>query len=89
MSHEVERELNPESPEGRKDNRDVADRLKCPICKKIFEQDSRMPDDVEGDKSAHLKYIEHFGENHSEKSFIAHQAIPVESETREEVTATV
>lgn len=89
MSHEVGRALGEESPEGMKDNRDFADKLKCPICGQEFEQDSKIPEDQPGDKTAHLKYLEHFGESHSEKSFINNQAVPVESETVEEVTATV
>ncbi|MFB6115318.1 MAG: hypothetical protein ABEK04_03420 [Candidatus Nanohalobium sp.] len=63
------RELEEESPEGRKDHRDFADRVKCPICGSEFVQDSRKPSDTLGDKSGHLKVLEHHAEEHPGEEF--------------------
>jgi len=85
MSHEVERELNPESPEGRKDNRDFADKVKCPICGEMFEQDSLKPDDVPSDQSAHLKALEHHGSEHPNKSWKGVVSVKNRSWSKKEV----
>lgn len=63
------RELKQESPEGRKDHRDFADTVKCPICDSKFTQDSRKPSDTRGDMSGHMKALEHHAEDHPDEEW--------------------
>jgi len=61
---------NKESPKGEKDHRDFADVVECPLCGDRFEQDSRLPEENgSGDKSGHLKCIEHHAEHHPNKEW--------------------
>ena len=68
MSHEVDRALGgrplkDSSSEGKKDHRDFADKVRCPICGDKFVDEAVLPDEI-GRKSAHMQCLEHHADEH-------------------------
>jgi hypothetical protein len=74
MSVEVDRALGgrplkDSSPESKgKDHRDFADKVKCPLCGEMFEDEAKIPDEV-GRKSGHMQCLEHHADEHPDEKW--------------------